>query len=177
MYPYMNLLHLFTALFFIFSLFVLGACRPRTPEETDAKMVAQEMEYRKIKRIRDPEVTEAAYEKGREIKIMIDSVWADSLPCGLSPESFGGLDSAGLISVEQVRLLCGENDALSEKEKMVYTAYLSGDGLKSDNVQRLTDKNLLLFTSPKKANEQTAVWSIILRKNDLVREKFYERVK
>jgi hypothetical protein len=120
-------------------LLALLSCKGSLTDE-QRKKIRENMDQGEIKKVTDSEITEAAYDYGREISSIVQSV--DKLLLNSSK-----IDSlAKIYNVELITLSQDKLQNLRPMERQVLDAYLSGGGL-TDNIQKLgTDS--LLYTKP-----------------------------
>lgn len=145
------------------------ACGGSLPDE-QRKAMRERIEANKIVRVTDAELTEAAFEQGRNTVRMLDSIDSDSSKL-----------KAYLSERKGIRFVApGSADALMLEQQLI-DAYLSDpSGTFTDNVQKVRnekgDFDTLLYTKPitKKLadgrEELIGVWNIWLPKKELVLE-------
>lgn len=126
----------YRALFFI-GLLALAACGGKISDE-QRKAIKESMEQGQIKRITDAELTEAAYNFGRDIiKDLEQNKFTTS-----SIEAIAKNKEVKIITLQS------GDSALMEIEKMIIEAYTSGATPElSDNIQKLGSDSLL-YTKP-----------------------------
>jgi hypothetical protein len=154
---------------FLFIFLLLGCGGSLTDEQR--KQMKEKMELNKIVRVTDVEITEAAFEKGRETLTMIESFNGDS----------ARIDSLIRINKGKIRYIRpGVSNAL-ELEQQLVDAYLADEsGSFRDNVQEVRkadgDFDSLLYSKPDVtklpdgSDQLNGVWNIWLRKKELVLE-------
>lgn len=154
--------------YLLICLLILGACGGSLPEE-QRKQLREEMEANKIVRVTEVEITEAAFEEGRKIMTVLDSLSADS----------AALHSFLSNHKANIRFLRPGQSSLHELEKQLLEAYQSdSSGSEQENVQNVRndvgDYDSLLYSKPvhKTLPNGTVafegVWSIWLAKRQLV---------
>ena len=154
--------------YLLMSLTLLTACGGSLSDEQRREM-RQKMEEHKILRITEVEITEAAFETGRELVGILDSLSADSAQLRAFIKSQDG----------RIRFITPDASNARLLERQLINAYLSdASGSFQDNVQKVRasdgDFDSLLYTKPvtKKlpdgSDELQGVWNIWLPKKELV---------
>jgi hypothetical protein len=153
----------------LFAFLVFGCGGSLTDEQR--QQMKEKMELNKIVRVTDAEITEAAFEKGRETLGIIESFKGDSAK----------IDSLIKINNGSIRYIRpGISNAL-ELEQQLVDAYLADEsGSFRDNVQEVRNANgdfdSLLYSKPNVtklpdgSDQLNGVWNIWLRKKELVLE-------
>jgi hypothetical protein len=154
---------------FLFVFLFFGCGGSLTDEQR--KQMKENMELNKIVRVTDAEITEAAFEEGRETLRIIESFKGDSVR----------IDSLMKINQGRIRYIRpGISNAL-ELEQQLVDAYLADEsGSFRDNVQEVRnasgDFDSLLYSKPHVTklpdgpDQLNGVWNIWLRKKELVLE-------
>ena len=165
---FLNLQPTMRPCYLLILLLILGACGGSIPEE-QRRQLREKMEANKIVRVTEVEITEAAFEEGRRIMMVLDSLRSDS----------SGLNSFLNNYKGKIRFLRPGESRLHELEKQLLEAYQSDpSGSGQENVQNVRNDtggfDSLLYTKPvnKKLSNGTVafegVWSIWLAKKQLV---------
>jgi len=160
---YMKLLFFLTAI-------ILFSCGGSLSDE-QRKQMRERMEENKIVRVTEVDITEAAFEEGRNLVNTLDSLKSDS----------ARLDSFLKDQEGSIHFIVPGEATGHLLEQQLIDAYLADpSGLFQDNVQKVRndqgDFDTLLYTKPvtKKlpdgSDELIGVWNIWLPKKDLVRE-------
>lgn len=148
------------------SCFVPPEKRVATPE------VVEEVENRKILRLTDAEIVSGAQELGSIIadflSTQIDSSVCDTRALTL-PDSLAEWTSRYVVRCDTLA------QDLHAKEKAVLKAYIAGAAAQQvpleDNIQKIRDRNELLFSRPLYQNDSLAgMLSIVLPRKAVVKE-------
>ncbi len=158
------------------ALVLLVGCNLKTSDKINSEAVNREIEAREIKRVKEAEVVESAYQHGKRMAAYLnDSLSFTSGDCGTSlAELLPSYDTALLISAE---LLCNIPDNATAKERMVWEAYqhnFTQNAAMDDNIQKLGGDSLvysypLLFTADSTSATQWAVIQLLLSKREVIR--------
>ncbi|MCS7019909.1 MAG: hypothetical protein RMJ87_12605 [Cytophagales bacterium] len=155
----------------VWLLFVcLIACTPQQ-DHTDRTALAKEMRGRKLKRVTDAQVISMAAEEGMRVVAQLK-------PLLVIPAS-GNCDSIrinGMLKNEVVaeyRFVCRPEPNMPSKVLEVWKAYTYNaqhNLTVAENIQKLDDPQLLLYTSPVVHNGKfIGMWSIVLSKKEMIR--------
>ncbi len=149
---------------------LLVACSGSLSDEQRRQM-REKMEENKIVRVTEVEITEAAFEEGRRVVAILDSLEADSAGTEVFAAEYSG----------DIRFLTPGATTARPVEQQLLDAYLTDPSASlDDNVQNIRDENgnvdSLLYTKPRTrklqdgGNELIGVWNIWLAKKDVVME-------
>lgn len=139
-------------------LLVMGCGGGLTDEQR--KKIKNEMETNQIKKVSEAEITEAAYEKGREI---INLLSKNNLPDSIA--------EANDVKIKWIEPGKGNQNEIEDQLIEAYLNNLTGEH--TDNVQRL-GADSLLYTMPvveKQADNVEVVqgmWSVYLSRKQIV---------
>jgi hypothetical protein len=133
------------------------------------KRMHEQMELHKIKRITDPEITEAAFVKGRSIIKSLEHVKSDS----------SKIDSILNASHGRIRwLIPGKGNALALEQQLIDAYIADESGAMQDNIQDVRNgqekTDSLLYTKPVMtkladgSERLEGVWNIWLSRKELI---------
>jgi hypothetical protein len=154
----------------IILLFLIAGCGGKLSDEQRRQM-REQMELHKIVRVTEIEITEAAFEKGRETMKIMDGFRGDPA----KTDSFLRRNQGAIHFI-----VPGASNARALEQQLV-DAYLADEsGIDQDNVQELRNADgsydTLLYTKPvttkmADGSEQlNGIWNIWLSKKELVLE-------
>ena len=162
------------------SLLVLTACESDTNLNT--KAIKEELSSRKIKRISEGEILEAAFSKGKRLRDTLyslsEKVSADSSDTLIQTSRLGSmqpmvdvLQQENKAEIKKIIFSDLQAKGLKDQEKQILEAYQYNiaSGLKvEDNVQ-LLDKYIFYAAPILKNGELTGMWSVYFDKRELVK--------
>jgi hypothetical protein len=143
---------------------VMTACGGSLSED-QRKKIKEDMQEHKIVRVTDAEITEAAFEKGRQVMRVI----------GKTTHNIAKADSLGDALKADIKWITPGTKNAQQIEQQLIEAYLESfiNGGMADNIQKLgTDS--LLYTAPVTeklvdgSESVKGMWSIRLSKKDLI---------
>jgi hypothetical protein len=153
----------------LFTFILLGCGGSLTDEQR--KQMKKNMELNKIVRVTEVEITEAAFDKGRETIEIIESFKGDSTK----------IDSIIDVSKGRIHYIRPGISNAQELEQQLVDAYLADEsGIPRDNVQKVRNNDggfdSLLYTKPvvtklpDGSDQLVGVWNIWLPKKELILE-------
>ncbi|TAF60994.1 MAG: hypothetical protein EAZ57_05475 [Cytophagales bacterium] len=154
----------------------ISACTPTPPEGLDTKSVARDVQYRKLRRIKEPEVLEAASLEGRSIIKELEATQENPKNGFLVYQN----KDTVLKIAREVAFWSASSEGMASEEKMLLEAYKSLDFSKEPPTENLqisrTDPNLIFYTFPKVLKDSAQMlgfWSIRINKQDLLKKHFW----
>jgi hypothetical protein len=148
---------------------LLTACGGSLSDEQRKKM-REEMELHEIKRVTEPEITEAAFEKGRTIMTALEGIKNDR----------ASVDSLAATTKTRIRWITPSKTDAEKVEQQLIEAYIAGaeTGSLQDNIQKIkaTDgtTDSLLYTKPLVKNlpdgavQVKGTWNITFSQKELI---------
>ena len=126
---------------FFFTL-IISSCGGNIKADMDVEKVKDEIASRKIKHFTDAQITQAAYDFGKEF---IEKEKFNSVNCNSSM-----LRENNNKIIDSCFLICNDSLISNEKEKLIWQAYnknFEQGALMSSNIQEV-DNNYFLYTTP-----------------------------
>lgn len=153
----------------IYTVLLLIGCGGTLSEE-QRHQIREERKKREIKRVTEPQLTEAAFEEGRRLVGALEKLGSDSMLIDSALEAHGG----------RIRFITPGGEVNHILEQQLIDAYLaSGVDEEVDNVQILRDASgrstdSLLYTKPVIVHQPdgidrlVGVWNIWLSRKEIV---------
>ncbi len=155
---------------FACGLLCFQACGLKTDSQIDSKAVNQEIKDRKLKRVPDAQIVQAAFEHGQEAAAFFieQQVVTDSM-CGNLP--LAGLDSLLGVLVVSADVACAQSGSWGLKEKQVWEAYqnshAAGQALEG-NIQKL-EGDSLMYAMPLAGAKGLSLLRVFISKKETIR--------
>lgn len=154
----------------------LQTCMPQPPEGLDTKSVARDIQYRKLKRITEPEIMEAALKEGILLQEDIEKKFKNPQNGAIAYQNTDTL----FKTAAKVFFWAAYSQAMLPEEKALWEAYKTIDFRQetaSENLQKLKSTDLLLlYTFPLVADDSAQMrgfWAIQISKQDLLKKYFW----
>ncbi|MDW7690616.1 hypothetical protein R9C00_22345 [Flammeovirgaceae bacterium SG7u.111] len=161
-------LFLFTLLF-LGSVLAISSCKYESETNMNSEEMEQERQVRAFKKLSAGEISEAAFEKGKEIKELILSK-KDSFSIDDCHKDFQNLlDEKTSDLVIEAKIVCDAADLKEEKAKMVWEAYtynIQNEIALEDNLQEINGS--FYYTIPKMMEGNLSILLIKIDKKKLI---------
>ena len=152
----------------------VAGCQPERDPNRNVEKIKEEIRDKKIKRLTDAQIVQAAYDRGKKIGEMVrEKAQLGADRCG-QPVTVS-LEKPYNLIAESIQLLCGPLDSFTEKEKMVWDAYqhnANNDLPMEENIQKISDEQLV-YTYPVSFGEgnepKWGILRIVLSKKEVIR--------
>lgn len=155
-----------------FTLLIASSCGLKTSDKIDSEVVNKEIKARKIKRLKEGEIIEAAFNHGKRISQYLDDKISGD--CGaINKTEISQADTSLLLNMD---VACNLPSRPNKKEKMVWDAYkynLEQGIALEDNIQKLGGDEILfshpLILEDSASENKLMVLRLVLSKREVIR--------